>query len=99
MSTFNVNVKVDEIVDGFEDILEEIKARYLGVVILLILSLLTAISVASCIGATCGLMCYNTFCPRPRQRHHPRAKRTKVTSISTSSASEVEEDGVTYVTV
>lgn len=68
MPTFAVNVEVDEIVDGFETIIEEVKTRYLAYVILGVLLLLFAITVAAFLGAMCALLCYHNICRRLSRR-------------------------------
>lgn len=68
MPTFAVNVEVEEIVDGFETIIEEIKTRYLAYVILGLLLFLFAIALAAFLGAMCALLCYHNVCRRLQRR-------------------------------
>lgn len=75
MTTFSVNVKVNEIVDGFENVVEELKRRYLGYAVLGMLAILLAFVTASFLGAMCGILCYNNFCRRRRRR------RPKMTAV------------------
>lgn len=78
MPTFAVDVKVGEIVDGFETVLEEIKSRYFAHVVLGLLALLTGVLITSCCGSLCGLFCYHKVCRRLCLRKREKSKRTAV---------------------
>lgn len=73
MPSFSVNVNVGEVVDGLDNVIEEVKERYLSYAIIGVSALLVAILIASCVGATCGFCSYYFCCER--RRHRRRKKR------------------------